>query len=210
MNMRHIVLAVTVTILVPALAAAQARGADHPAGGQPAQRGQQRAQRPVQRPRPAAHPEEQPVGGGYVPPHGPPTGRARPATVPAATGRGGRTFGDRANHPDAPHVHRDNIWIGHNSGRNDIHYHLDHPWEHGRFIGGIGPRFVWRLHGGGVDRFQIGGFFFQVAPYDYDYCSDWLWDSDDIVLYDDPDHLGWYVAYNVRLGTDCHVMYLGG
>jgi hypothetical protein len=92
---------------------------------------------------------------------------------------------------------------------HDQHYHLDHPWEHGHFPATIGARHVWRLHGGRPDRFEIGGFFFSVAPYDVGFCNDWLWDSDDIVLYDDPDDSGWYLAYNVRLGTYCHVMYMG-
>lgn len=73
----------------------------------------------------------------------------------------------------------------------------------------IGARQVWRIHGGDRTRFAIGAYFFSVAPYDYDYCGDWLWDSDDIVIYDDPDHIGWYLAYNVRLGTYIHVEYLG-
>jgi hypothetical protein len=29
------------------------------------------------------------------------------------------------------------------------------------------------------------------TAYDYDYCNDWLWDNDAIVLYDDSDDLGW-------------------
>jgi len=150
------------------------------------------------------------VGGGYVPQRGPPhaTPQARPAPQPQAERP---AYRDQEGHPSAPHVHADrDRWIGHDTGRADPHYRLDRPWEHGRFPGEIGPRRIWRLHGGGRDRFDVGGFFFQIAPYDYDYCADWDWNSDDVVIYDDPDHPGWYLAYNPRLGTYCHVEYLGG
>jgi hypothetical protein len=142
------------------------------------------------------------VGGGFVPAHG-------PEEAIHSRGGGSDGFSDREGHPDAPHVHSDGRWIGHDSGRDDPRYQLDHPFEHGRFPGGFGRGHVFRLGGGNRERFRFGGFFFAVAPYDYAFCNDWLWDSDDIVIYEDPVHVGWYLAYNVRLGTYVHVTYLG-
>jgi len=145
------------------------------------------------------------VGGGYIPRHGPPAYRgggehhedARP------------TYRDHDNHPEAPHVHHNGEWVGHGYGRDDVHYHVDHPWEHGRFDGGFGRGHRWHIEGGDPRRFWFNGFYFGVAPYDLGYANDWYWDRDDITLYPDPDHDGLYLAYNIRLGTYVHVTYFG-
>jgi hypothetical protein len=150
------------------------------------------------------------VGGGHVPEHGPSPHASEnrgPDGHPQNNGRS--SFRDRPDHPDAPHVHHDDHWIGHDSGRGDSHYHLDHPWAYGHFTGGFGRGHEYHLGGGDRERFWFGGFYFGVAPYDYDYTDDWNWDGDPIVIYDDPDHDGWYLAYDARTGTYVHAQYLG-
>ena len=177
-------------------------------------------------PSPARAPERAPVvpkRGGPSPAERPPDGSNRGGSPPAErppdrSNRGGtppansqpRNFAEQPGHPNAPHVDaRTDRWVGHDTGRNDANYHLDRPWEHGHFPGAFGPTHVYRLRGGSRERFGFDGFFFSIAPADYAYCNDWLWDSDDIVVYADPDHIGWYLAYNVRLGTYVHVEFLG-
>ena len=115
------------------------------------------------------------VGGGYIPPHGPPPVRGN---APRAAGhqqhgeasRQQRDFRDEAGHPNAPHVHSNGEWVGHDQGRDDARFHLDHPFEHGRFRGGFGPGHVFHLQGGDRERFWFGSNYWSVAPFDYAVC----------------------------------------
>ena len=149
------------------------------------------------------HHDEGSGGHQAAPSHGPSAYHGAPQ---AATPN--RNYADKDGHPNAPHVDG-KVWVGHDTGRGDANYHLDQPWAHGRFNGGIGRGHVWHLAGGGPDRFWFNNWFWHVAPYDIGFCNGWLWGSDDIIIYADPDHDGWYLAYNVRLGTYVHVEYLG-
>jgi len=119
-----------------------------------------------------------------------------------------RNYSDKAGHPNVPHVDG-NKWVGHDTGRDDARYHNDHPFAHGRFTGGFGRGHVWHLGGGGPGRVWFKKRYWDVWAFDIAFCDGWLWDQDQIVIYEDPDHDGWYLAYNVRLGTYVHVEFLG-
>ena len=109
-----------------------------------------------------------------------------------------------------PHVANDR-WYGHDD-RNDARFHLAQPYAHGRFAN-FGPSFQYRI--GRVDlgahRFWFtGGFGFEVAAWDWPFAADWCWNCpDDIVVYDDPDHPGWYLIYNSETGVYVHAQYIG-
>jgi hypothetical protein len=158
-------------------------------------------------------------GGGHYPsgpPRGPAPARAQPAPARAAPMRAAPMRAEPARGAPAraerPHVEPHNRWVGHEGGRGDARFHVDHPWARGRFAGPIGRGHVYRLGGWepGRHRFFFGSSFFVLAAPDWGYADDWAWQSDQIVLYDDPDHPGYYLAYNTRLGTYVHVTYDGG
>jgi len=153
-----------------------------------------------QRPTPSAPRANQ----GHVPP--PPPAR----TGPQANSRSDaeRSVYGRIN--EMPHVNHD-TWYGH-SAVNDPRFHIEHPFEHGHFAN-FGPSFrytIARIDAAHHEFWLPGGFYFQVADWDWGYFTDQCWNcGDDFVVYDDPDHIGWYLLYNVHTGVYIHVQYLG-
>lgn len=98
---------------------------------------------------------------------------------------------------------------GYRGYRPSTSYRLGYGFRGGFSHDYIGPRHVWRLEGGGRDRFFFRGFYFRVAAYDYVNADDWYWDRDNVIIYDDPDNSGCYLAFNTRLGTYLHVTFDG-
>lgn len=110
-----------------------------------------------------------------------------------------------------PHVSNDH-WYGHDRP-NDKRYVVAHPYQHGRFDH-FGPSY--RYHVERFDRdhhrfFFPGGFSFEIASWDWSLAADWCWDcgGDNFVVYDDSDHQGWYLIYNVQTGAYIHAQYMG-
>jgi hypothetical protein len=136
----------------------------------------------------------------HVPPA--PVARGRPDAGPEwEQGReGGRI----------PYVRGDH-WYGH-AAPNDPRFHLDHPFSHGRFTL-AGPRHRFRVARVDLAAHRVwlaGGFSFEIAPWEWSITAPWCWDCpDEFVVYDDPDHPGWYLLYNIRFGEYAHVQYLG-
>lgn len=116
--------------------------------------------------------------------------------------------GGRVN--SVPHV-SNNHWYGHDRP-NDKRYVIAHPFEHGRFDH-IGPSNHFRVERIDRDHHRFwfpGGVYFDIAPWDWDVAADWCWDcGDDFTVYDDPDHPGWYLVYNIHTGAYIHAQYMG-
>jgi hypothetical protein len=130
-------ISVLILFCVPAFAQNKERGAEQGSGSRPE------------------------VGGGHIPAHGPAPAAAQNAArapeaprfqQPSSAGEN-RIAADKPGHPELPHVHAGNgQWIGHETGPNDPHYHLDDVWGHGRFTGGFGTEHVFVLAGGNRER----------------------------------------------------------
>jgi hypothetical protein len=160
----------------------------------------QREQRPAQRaPQQHARPR---ANQGHPPPA--PSARRGPAGQPQAE----RFDGGRVN--AIPHVNHDQ-WYGHDRA-DDPRFHQTQAFAHGRFAH-VGPSFRYEVSR--FDRvnhrFWLGSSAFLVAAWDWPLAADWCWDcgDDDFTVYDDPDHVGWYLLYNLHTGGYVHVQYGG-
>jgi hypothetical protein len=75
------------------------------------------------------------VGGGHIPAHGPLGARGRPPVrtlAPQAGDPAHLNYSDERGHPNAPHVHANDRWVGHDSGPTDPLLHLGRVSNTGR------------------------------------------------------------------------------
>jgi hypothetical protein len=109
-----------------------------------------------------------------------------------------------------PHVNN-NHWYGHDKP-NDKRYVIAHPFEHGHFEH-FGPSYRYNVLRIDRDHHRFwfpGGFGFEVASWDWALAADWCWDcGEDFTVYEDSDHPGWYLLYNIHTGGYIHVQYIG-
>ena len=149
-----------------------------------------------------AHGESWPrANAGELPP--PPTRRSDGHARPEAEHRGERTNA-------MPHV-VGNRWFGHDAP-HDPRFHLDKPFEHGRFehFGPSHRHHVVRLDPHHHRCVFEDGFIFDIAVWDWPIWSGWCWDcGEDFVVYEDPDHVGWYLIYDVHTGGYVHALFMG-
>lgn len=161
------------------------------------------------------------AGGQHFPQHGPARGTAQPRPRASGgarqTGRpegGAEPQGARPQNGGSapirgaaaaarPHVEGEQ-WVQHEHVPR-----ISHPFPRGQFRLGFGAGHVFHIEGGTRERFWFDGNYFEVAPLDWPYVVDWNWNGDPIAIYQDPDDPGYYLAYNGRLGTYVHVIYLG-
>ena len=146
-----------------------------------------------------AHPR---ANQGRVPP--PPAARLERSAAPRPE------IDVRSRINSTPHVSH-NEWYGHDRP-DDPRFHLDHPYPHGRFARfGSQYRYSVVRFDPALHRLWLpGGFLFEVAAFESASAQEWCWTcGDDFVIYDDPDHAGWYLLYDVHTGIYVHVQYLG-
>ena len=111
-------------------------------------------------------------------------------------------------HGPVPYV-RDGHWYGH-AAPDDVRFRLARPFEFGRFAL-PGPSHLYRVTRVDLDarRIWLPGGHFEIAAWEWANTAPWCWTCDDFVVYVDPDHVGWYLIYDARMGEYVHAQFLG-
>ena len=108
-------------------------------------------------------------------------------------------------------MYRNGVWYG-RSAPNDARFRLRQPFARGHFYR-YGPGYyhrIVRFNRANYWFWLSSGYYFQIAYWDWPYCSDWCWDcGDQFLIYLDPDHPGWYLVLNVQTGVYVHATYMG-